>query len=407
MRNILESIHQFNRDRLRDILPLKYAAMGQNPFRFLRGTCHLFYEDFSQKAQIPDERRVWICGDLHLENFGTYKGDNRLVYFDLNDFDEAVLAPPSWELARLLCSIHVAMHTMGLPAREGDQLARRCLQQYTNVLQEGKALVSEAATSHGLLKYFIRQVTRRTQKSFIKSHTRPGKHPAHLLCDGEKAFSLPANRKKEIASLIENWSKNQTKSHKSYRILDVAQRIAGTGSLGLERYILLAEIKGSAEKINLLDLKEAVSSSLTPYLTLHQPQWKNQAGRVVSIQKRVQHVSPALITVIPHLNRSFVLRELQPTADKMDLALCRGKENKLAGIMDTMAIMTASGQLRSGGQQGSSTTDELKSFGANKTWQTEILKYAKSYSGQVLKDYARYLTALKKGFFSENKNGST
>ncbi len=40
-----------------------------------------------------------------MENFGSYKGDNRQVYFDINDFDEGALAPASWDLVRLLASI--------------------------------------------------------------------------------------------------------------------------------------------------------------------------------------------------------------------------------------------------------------------------------------------------------------
>ena len=44
---------------------------------------------------LPHSPVCWICGDLHIENFGSYKGDNRLVYFDLNDFDESILAPVS------------------------------------------------------------------------------------------------------------------------------------------------------------------------------------------------------------------------------------------------------------------------------------------------------------------------
>ena len=67
--------------------------MRKSAFAFLRATCHLFYEDLPKSPLLRKVPPVWACGDLHLENFGSYKGDNRLVYFDLNDFDEALLAP--------------------------------------------------------------------------------------------------------------------------------------------------------------------------------------------------------------------------------------------------------------------------------------------------------------------------
>src|SRR6185503_12736779 len=97
-----ERILAFNKDRVPELLQLKYRLMAEDPFRFFRGTCHLFYEDLAGKITWKDDTKAWICGDLHLENFGSYKGDNRVVYFDVNDYDESLLAPASWEFVRLL-----------------------------------------------------------------------------------------------------------------------------------------------------------------------------------------------------------------------------------------------------------------------------------------------------------------
>ncbi|MEP6726109.1 MAG: DUF2252 family protein [Bacteroidota bacterium] len=95
--DLIERIKAFNEGRLEDMLQVKYAKMAENSFCFFRGTCHLFYEDLSKEKDFPTSPNAWICGDLHLENFGSFKSDNRLVYFDLNDFDEAVLAPAAFE----------------------------------------------------------------------------------------------------------------------------------------------------------------------------------------------------------------------------------------------------------------------------------------------------------------------
>jgi uncharacterized protein (DUF2252 family) len=83
--------------------------MSESAFRFFRGTCHLFYEDLGKNSSFPSSPASWITGDLHLENFGSYKGDNGLVYFDVNDFNEAILAPVTWEIARMTTSIFVAL----------------------------------------------------------------------------------------------------------------------------------------------------------------------------------------------------------------------------------------------------------------------------------------------------------
>ena len=104
MPSVVSRILKFNKDRDPGYVRLKYSKMKENPFTFFRGTCHLFYEDLSRNDHFPSSPTGWITGDLHLENFGSYKGDNGLVYFDLNDFDEAVLICDcdlgSWRSAR-------------------------------------------------------------------------------------------------------------------------------------------------------------------------------------------------------------------------------------------------------------------------------------------------------------------
>src|SRR5579871_154393 len=102
MKPLYQRILDFNEGRLPEMLQKKYAIMATNAFSFYRGTCHLFYEDLNKVKDFPDSPPAWICGDMHIENFGSYKGDNRLVYFDLNDFDEAILAPCLWEASRMV-----------------------------------------------------------------------------------------------------------------------------------------------------------------------------------------------------------------------------------------------------------------------------------------------------------------
>ncbi len=396
MRDPLQSIQAFNQDR---DTRLKFRAMALNPFRFLRGTCSLFYEDYSSSAQVRDPTHSWICGDLHLANFGTFRGDNRQVYFDLNDFDEAVKAPVTWEISRLLTSIHVAIYTMGLPGREGDRVALQCLREYVQVLASGKPLVSEAGTAGGVLKVLFRQVSKRTRKALIRSRTIPGSRPLRILCDGIHSLPVAPHSRKELTASLGPWLERQGPALDSCRLLDAARRIAGTGSLGLDRYILLVSLPDQGGKLRLLDLKEARPSSLIPWLKTSQPRWSSQADRVVTIQNRVQHVSPALLRSLELNGKSYILRELQPIEDKMDLDKCGGKLKKLELVLNTMAGLAASGQIRSGGQQGSSITDALKSFAREKPWQKEILAYAKSYSRQVLRDYMRFRNAYKKGAF--------
>ena len=107
MSDVVEQILSFNAGRDPQRLVLKYRNMRASAFVFLRGTCHLFYRRLPDSPLFSTAPLVWSCGDLHLQNFGSYKGDNRLVYFDLNDFDESALAPASWDLVRFLTSLQI------------------------------------------------------------------------------------------------------------------------------------------------------------------------------------------------------------------------------------------------------------------------------------------------------------
>src|ERR1039458_9125760 len=86
--DIADVIARFNAGRDPERLAMKYRAMRTNAFIFLRGTCHLFYAGLPDVPLLRDAPAAWACGDLHLQNYGSYKGDDRLVYFDINDFDE-------------------------------------------------------------------------------------------------------------------------------------------------------------------------------------------------------------------------------------------------------------------------------------------------------------------------------
>src|SRR5678816_698175 len=162
MDKIRDRLNDFNKSVPLFLLKVKYKRMSENAFRFFRGTCHLFYEDLSKNSSFPSSPTSWITGDLHLENFGSYKGDNGLVYFDVNDFNEAVLAPVSWELARMATSIFVGFDDLQISQRETEDLASLFLKTYSSVLAIGKPRYIEAKIAKGIVKDFLERVSERT-----------------------------------------------------------------------------------------------------------------------------------------------------------------------------------------------------------------------------------------------------
>ncbi len=386
---VTKKILAFNKDRLPEMVKLKYSFISDDVFRFFRGTCHLFYEAFAKKMNWEDNTKCWITGDLHLENFGTYRGDNRVVYFDMNDFDEAVLSPATWEVSRTLTSIHLAANVLQFGGELADQLAHIYVDAYINILKNGKPLAIEKETATGLLKYFLEQVQQRNQKEFVLSRMEQKKKHWKLIIDNTKTLAVSKEQKETVTEKLDAWLESHI-PYKKLRVLDIANRIAGTGSVGIERYVALVYEK-KTERFHLIDVKQSLPSSLMPYIKCKQPVWEDEATRVVTLQKRVQHVSPAFLHTLTMGKTSYVVKELQPTEDRMDLALCRGKKKKLADILITMAEANASGQLRSSGRQGSSIADTLIEFANNSNkWKQPLLHYAGQYAKQVVKDFTDY-----------------
>jgi uncharacterized protein (DUF2252 family) len=398
--SVAERIKQYNNGRLPVYTALKYQLMAENAFRFLRGTCHLFYEDLHKSDALPQYPLSWICGDLHLENFGTYKGDNRLVYFDLNDFDEGILGPATWELARIVTSIFTGFESLGVKRKEAKEVARQFLDVYSSTLVKGRARYLEPETADGIVRLFLEKIRERKQKELIRQLTILKNEKLVLRIDNVRFFPIAKGLKKELAAHFAQWIQDTPLLQKRYKVLDMAFRVAGTGSLGVKRYVFLIRNNKDPKKYLLIDMKHAPPSSLQPWLNTPQPAWASEANRVVAIQARMQNVSPALLSTTTFQGDSYVLKEMQPMADKIDFLLIRDRYKDIECVVDDMALLTASAQLRSAGRQGAALPDELIAFGGDHHWQQNLLDYAAEYAEQVKKDYQAYFKDYKAGYFT-------
>src|SRR4029077_18736166 len=93
----------------------------------------LFYADvFARDDRWADERtsRVWIQGDLHAENFGTYMDGSGLLIFDVNDFDEAFVGHFTWDLQRFAASIALLCWQKALSDEEITALTETFVRAY-------------------------------------------------------------------------------------------------------------------------------------------------------------------------------------------------------------------------------------------------------------------------------------
>ena len=391
MTSVVDRISKFNSDRIPEGVALKYQTMKQDVFAFFRGTCHLFYDDLHTSGALQNSPSVWSGGDLHLQNFGTFKGDGigqgrarKLVYFDVNDFDESALIPSSWDLVRLVTSMLVENEN---PQAALD-LAQHFLTTYAQTLKTGKAGVLYRENASGVVKDLLQALHKRDRAMFLKKRLRPKTHA--LLRIPNKILTASPAEINTVKHLVQTWASTQPQPD-FFQVLDITHRIAGNGSLGLPRYLILVKGHGYPKGCYLLDLKAARRSSLAPFLTRPQPTWTSEADRIVQIQTRLQASPPALLSAIELPGQSYVLRELQPSNDKIDLTALGSQSKKLTAFVQTLGEVVAWGHLRSSGRQGSAIADELIAFAHDRTWQAEILTYAQHYQAQVRRDYQSFL----------------
>jgi uncharacterized protein (DUF2252 family) len=339
--------------------------------------------------------RAWICGDLHLENFGSYKGDNRLTYFDINHFGEAALAPANWELARFLVSVLVAAQSLRPGPELATALCNSFLDAYVGTLAKGKPRWIERPVARGMVKRLLQSVKTRSRSTFLDQRCKMigGKRTIRL--DGAKTLPVADRDRDKVTAFMADYAQRQ-EVPAFFKVLDVARRIAGTGSLGLERYIILVRGRGGPAGNFLLDLKYAPESALAPYLPDPQPAWDSQAQRVVTVQQRVQAIEPAFLEAVSIGQRSYVLQELLPSQDRLALDKWRGKPQRLEGAMRSMGEVLAWDQLRSSGRQGAATADALIAHACDSaSWRPALLAYAHDYRGQVIADWTHYQKAFQ------------
>src|SRR5207247_9259507 len=77
-----------DRNRVPELIPVRYERMLVSPFAFLRGAAAVMAEDLRHQASAGIA--VQACGDCHLMNFGAFATHEEDVVFDINDFDETL-----------------------------------------------------------------------------------------------------------------------------------------------------------------------------------------------------------------------------------------------------------------------------------------------------------------------------
>ena len=320
------------RQRIQELLPIRYGRMRADPFAFLRGAAAVMAADLAHTPVTGI--RMQACGDAHLANFGSYASPEGVPVFDINDFDETLPAPFEWDLKRLATSLVVAGRVAQYPAKNARALALTAARTYREHMAALARLSPVAAWSRRI--DLVRAIAAIDQPKLRDALRR---RLARVLASGEQHYGLVEakggtarireNRplvyrldrhdlpaRQAFASYAETLQEDRRVLLQRHRLHDVAFKAVGVGSVGTFCAIgLLTAGDGSAL---LLQIKEAQESVLAPFAG--RSHYANHGERVVVGQRMLQAATDVFLgwTRTPIDGRHFYIRRL--------------KDSKLAGI---------------------------------------------------------------------------
>ena len=313
------------RERIPELLPVRYARMKADPFAFLRGAAVVMAADLA--AGPTTGLRVQSCGDCHLANFGSYATPEGAPVFDVNDFDETLPAPFEWDVKRLAASLAVAGKVAAIPDRDCLRLARSAAKSYRKQVSELARLAPLDAWSMRIdLDSIVTEIdspkVRRNIEKRLAQTLAAGKEHFGLVeaKDGHWRIKekLPLVRhlrrhelhaRKAFASYAETLQEDRRVLLRRYHFRDVAFKVVGVGSVGTFCAIGLLVSDDGAPL--LLQIKEAQQSVLAPFAG--SSDYSNHGQRVVVGQRMLQAATDIFLgwTETAMDGRYFYVRRLK------------------------------------------------------------------------------------------------
>jgi hypothetical protein len=267
-------------------LQMKHRRMAGDPFSFLRATFYRWAESWPQLCQdLTGAPRVLGVGDLHLENFGTWRdGEGRLIW-GINDFDEAATLPYVNDLVRLCSSALIAIGE----AQLGTSARRACdavLEGYSESMSDGGNPVVLAERNRWLRDLALGRL--KEQRNYW-----------------DKLIALKAPAKRPTAGVQRLLQEALPETKLSCRVV---HRQAGLGSLGRQRFTALAHWRGG------MVAREAKPLTTSAW-------WWLQEGPSQSLQYE-QIIDRAVRVADPflHVRDGWVIRRLAPDCSRIELA---------------------------------------------------------------------------------------
>jgi uncharacterized protein (DUF2252 family) len=232
----------------------KFRKMAASPFAFYRGSAALYYSDLDgvdDPYANEQTSRVWIQGDLHAENYGTYLNSEGIFIFDVNDFDEAYLGSFTWDVQRMAASIALLGYSKAFSDADIERLIATYARSYATQVaaftdaDDDRDFGLRLDNTDGLIYDVLeeargaRRVDLLDRLTTLEGNERRFSHdPLNRRLDDDERDEVLAAFERYQETIPERNRQNPT----SYTVKDVIGRSGmGIGSAGLPIYTLLLE----------------------------------------------------------------------------------------------------------------------------------------------------------------------
>src|SRR5882672_5388169 len=208
---------------VRQEIDLKHALMATAAFPFFRATFYRWLQHWPDRcADLAKAPAVIAVGDLHIENFGTWRDTEGRLIWGVNDLDEAWPAPYTLDLVRLTTSVYVAI---------GEEHLRLAKRVAAEAIEEG---YRDALAAGG--KAFILAEDHRWLRLLALGKLRD---PVQFWNKLEHLPPYTAKPPEDVRALLES---SFPSARQEYLL---KRRIAGPGSLGHPRILALSRWRGA------------------------------------------------------------------------------------------------------------------------------------------------------------------
>ncbi len=398
----------------------KYRKMAADAFAFYRGSAGLFYEDMSHlRDKWSDERtsRVWIHGDLHAANFGTYMNSDGVLVFDVNDFDEAYLGHFSWDVRRFVASLALMGWQKALPDTTIRSLAQSYVQAYVDQVNlyvkgaQDEDFALRMDNTDGHLLSVLLDARMSTRVGLLNANTTIAGHDRHFVeKKGVRRLGKAEEKKVREAFVRYLESIPEDKRHPRelfYDVKDVVGRAGfGVGSAGLPAYNLLIEGANQAlENDVILSMKQANHPAVSRVVDIPEARdfFEHEGHRTVLSQRALQvHTDPLLgWTTIGSVG--YVVDELSPYEADLawdeitepeemrpvlsDLGRATAKIHCVSDSSSDQSLVTFSTEHAIADVIGASADDFV----------ADMVEFGVSYADRVRKDHSLFVEAFREG----------